>query len=481
MADASLYDLECVVLAALLAACAVAGVLRRLKRGRAGFAVAIAVSVGLAARLAAAAGVSLSGAGLTLRGGDERCFSAGPVRSPRSRFDSGIWLPSENHRLHEIVFALQIKLGDFPDAALRITQIGIAMLGIVLVLAAIHDLAGPRAARIGAWVLALEPAGIFFNSILHREPLLVLASGLVVFGGTKVWAQARSARGSPCSGSGCAIATGDTSIRGMVSHHGRLAADLHASLRQMGSQLRSVPLVYAVAIVVAVATPAVLQLTSQDSLEQNLQGSQDANTSTRRLAGRRQLEQPELGASGLLDPLGPVAEPPAPRTRRRPAPISVADPEHQPTAWRDRDDGRAHGAVFALPIRATQSWARLRRRCADPVSGVRAARRRTRSASATRAPGFGTVPTLCSSALRHLIVLREHALREPSDRDAQARRAGQARTGAGSTRARPSCRMSSVRSDPPPKRRFPLSVEPSGAEPQRDSGRTASTRSGAGT
>ena len=82
---------------------------------------------------------------------------------------------------------MQIKLFDFSDGALRITQVGIATAGALLILAAVHDLAGGRAARITAWVLAFEPASIFFNSILHKEPLMVLATGLMVFGGSKLW------------------------------------------------------------------------------------------------------------------------------------------------------------------------------------------------------------------------------------------------------------------------------------------------------
>jgi len=151
------------------------------------------------------------------------------------------------------------------------------MLGIVLVLAAIYDLAGPRAARVGAWVLVLEPASIFFNSILHREPLLVLASGLVVFGGARIWAKLEL-RGVCVLGLGCALALGTRPYAAWFLMTAGLLLLLHASLRQMGTKLRSLPLIYVAMIVIAAATPAVLALTAQDSLEQNLQGSQDANT-----------------------------------------------------------------------------------------------------------------------------------------------------------------------------------------------------------
>ena len=277
LSDTSLYDLECVVLATLVVAGVIAHAIGRLRRSRPGFAVATAVAVGLTARLAAAAAVSLSGIGRTLRGGDEQSFLSGAREVAASGFDSGLWIPSDAHRLHEIVFALQIKLGDFPDAALRVTQVGIAMLGLLLILAAIYDLAGARAAQLGAWVLALEPAGIFFNSLLHREPMLVLASGLVVMGGTKVWKRL-DLPGVLLLGLGCLVALGTRQYAAWFLITGGLMLILHASLRQVGARLRSIPIIYAVAILAAAATPAVLALTSNESLEQNLQRSQDANT-----------------------------------------------------------------------------------------------------------------------------------------------------------------------------------------------------------
>ncbi len=285
----SLYDVECVGLASLLVTFGLTCAVVRLRRNRPEFVPGAAVAVGLGVRLVAVAGVSATGLGMTLRGGDEGSFLHGAGEVAASRFDSGLWLPSKDHRLHEIVFALQLKLADFPEAALRVTQIGIAMLGIVLIVAAIYDLAGPNAARVGAWVLALEPAGIFFNSLLHREPLLVLASGLVAFGGAKIW-EKLELRGVLLVGLGCAIALGTRPYAGWFLITGGLLLTAHASFRQVGTKLRSVPLVYAVAIVVAAATPAVLTLTSQDSLKQNLQRSQDANTNPNGTPGDGKLQ-----------------------------------------------------------------------------------------------------------------------------------------------------------------------------------------------
>ena len=85
---------------------------------------------------------------------------------------------------------------------------------------------------------------------------------------------------------------------------GGLLLILCASLRQVGTRLRSIPLIYAVAIVAVVAAPAVLSITSQDSLEQKLQGSQNANTAAnleRGAAGSNNLSLERVDFSSRSD------------------------------------------------------------------------------------------------------------------------------------------------------------------------------------
>ena len=36
---------------------------------------------------------------------------------------------------------------------------------------------------LAAWLLAFEPTNVFFSGILHKEPFMLLAEGLVAFGG----------------------------------------------------------------------------------------------------------------------------------------------------------------------------------------------------------------------------------------------------------------------------------------------------------
>jgi len=410
--NATLYDVESVVLATLLMVAGLSFSLRRLRRTRPQFFVGRAVGAGAGLRLAAIAGVSAIGLGPTLRGGDESRFLQGAREIAASDFDSNLWLPSEAHRLHEIVFAIQIKLGDVPEGALRVTQVAIAMLGLVLVLATIHDLAGPRAARIGAWVLCLEPSGIFFNSILHREPLLVAASGLVVFGGSKIWAKLEL-RGFALLALGCAIATATRPYAGWFLITGGLLLALHSSLRQVGSQARSVPLVYAVAIIVAVATPAVLHLTSPSSLEQNLQSSQDANTSSAAARGApnsNNLSLDRVDFSTRSDLL-------------RNLPRRVRDIILRPYPWQWQNTSQRLGAIGTMVVLAAlgllvrhtrRNWGRVLAVAAPilyPGFALLAAYALSVGNAGT---GFRYRTHLVLLGLAGLIVLREHSSRAPS-------------------------------------------------------------------
>jgi hypothetical protein len=430
MRSADLYDIECSLLAALLMAFGLAWVVRRLGRSRPGFSIGAAIGVGLALRIGAVLGLSVTGLDTSLRGGDETGIVNGAREVAASSLGSSAWIPSESHRLHEIVLALQMKLGDFPETALRITQIAIAMLGIVLVLAAVYDLAGAHGARVGSWLLALEPAGILFNSILHREPLLVLASGLIVFGGSKVWAKLEL-RGVALMALGCAIATSTRPYAGWFLMSGSLLLVLHASMRQMGSQLRSLPSVYVVAIIAVVASPAVLKLTSQSSLEQNLQASQDANTSALAPVGgvnsnNLKLERVDFSTRSDLV---------------RNLPRRIRDVILRPYPWQVQNTSQRLGAIGTLVVLiALYLLFRYARRNRGQVLAVTApiiypgfALLAGYALSVGNAgTGFRYRTHLVLLGLAALIVLREHALRGDTTMEASAtdRLTGGTQTGA---------------------------------------------------
>jgi hypothetical protein len=249
--------------------------IRWLARSRREFNVAGPLAIGFAIRIVALLGVSASGQlSATLRGGDETTFLDYAKDLAAQPLGTGD-IPHGRYQLHTVLFGLQIKLGFLPVNALRVTQVAIATAGVILLVAAVYDLAGRRAARLAAWIIALEPASIFFNSALHKEPNMELASGLVVFGGTMLWRRL-DVRGILLFGLGGAIAVGTRSYAGWFLVSAAVFVLLHAALRNMSRPLRALPAVYAVGIVAFLATPAILAASSSKNLQQ-LQQSQNAN------------------------------------------------------------------------------------------------------------------------------------------------------------------------------------------------------------
>jgi hypothetical protein len=273
--NSNVLDAETVILSALLTSGVLAFVLHRLRRRRPEFRIGFPLAVGLGIRLLAIAGISSTGLQSALRGGDEQTFLTYARLLADDSFGHGYY-PHGKYPLHVVTFAVQMKFGDFSNGALRITQVGIALLGVVLILAAVHDLAGGRAARLAAWVFAFEPASIFFNSALHKEPLMVLASGLVVFGGSKMWRRL-DLSGLALMAAGGWIGVTTRPYAGWFLISAGALIVLHAALRRLDKPLRAMPLVYAVVIAGFVAAPAITQVTSNKSLAK-LQESQRANS-----------------------------------------------------------------------------------------------------------------------------------------------------------------------------------------------------------
>lgn len=279
MSSSTLHSAEATILATLIVAYALWFAVWRLRTRRPELRIGPPLAVGLAIRLAVSAGIGAAGLGPTLRGSDETTFLDAAKQLASSSWGSGFWIPDSNDQLHTVLFAVQMKAADFPPGAMRVTQVGMAMLGLVLILAAVHDLAGPRAAQLGAWVLALEPAGVFFDSVLHKESLMVLASGLVVLGCTRIW-QRLDLGGMALVAVGGLVAIATRPYAGWFLLVAAGLLLLHASLRRLDRPMRAMPVLYAVVIAAAVAAPSVIEATSPTSLEQ-LQVSQDANTDPR--------------------------------------------------------------------------------------------------------------------------------------------------------------------------------------------------------
>jgi hypothetical protein len=215
----------------------------------------------------------------TLRGGDEPGIVLAARSISESPFGSDVWGSALIDELHKFVLATQFLAFDSPDLALRITHAGIAVAGIALFAVAVYELAGPRAAVIAAWVLALEPAGVFFAGVLHKEAILVLAGGLVAFGGARVWKHGQPRALLPIV-LGCLIAVATRPYAGWFLIAAGAAVTLHAGLRsQHRESLRAVSLVSIVILFGALAAPTVWEASTNESLEKGLGHQSEAESS----------------------------------------------------------------------------------------------------------------------------------------------------------------------------------------------------------
>src|SRR3954453_11931936 len=274
MSERGLLDAEGVVLTVLVVGGVLWYLVTALARSRPDLRIGAPVLAGLGIRLAAVAGVGATGLGSTLRGGDELTF-IGQARFLAEQPLGRGTLPHAPYRLHTDLFAVQLKLGFLTEGAIRVTQIGLATAGAILIAAAVYDLAGGRAARLAAWLIACSPAAIFYDSALHKEPLMVLAGGLVVFGGTMCWLRL-DVRGILVCALGGLIAVETRPYAGWFLVSAAVLLLLHAALRHLDRPLRAMPAIYAVALIAFVATPVLVQASSKEQLEP-LQQSQDAN------------------------------------------------------------------------------------------------------------------------------------------------------------------------------------------------------------
>jgi hypothetical protein len=249
---------------------------RLLRRRRPDLAIGVPIGIAALLRLLAAAGVSLTSVGSELRGGDEISFLAQSRAIADAPFMNSDWLSALGTALHKFVFALQIWILGSPEFVLRITEIGIAVAGIALLATAVYELAGARAAVIAAWLLALEPSGIFFSSLLHKESNMILAEGLVAFGGARMWKRG-DLTSLPIIVLGCMVGVATRPYAGWFLIAAGAAITLHAGLRtSRRGEVSSFGLIAIVVLFAAIAAPTVWKASSGESLKV-LQESQNAN------------------------------------------------------------------------------------------------------------------------------------------------------------------------------------------------------------
>jgi len=337
MSDTTLRRAEGLILIVLVVSYVLAYAVRRLRRRRPDFTIGKPLIVGIALRLLAVAAINATSFQSQLRGGDEETFLGFARILASTPWGRGFW-PHGPYQLQTDVFAVQIKLADLSPTALRVTQIGIATLGLVLILAAVHDLAGPRAARLAAWLLVVEPASIFFNSGLSKEPLMELATGLVVLGGAKIWRRL-DLNGVVLCALGGLIAITTRSYAGWFLVSAAVLLTLHAALRRLDRPLRALPIVYAVALTVFLAAPTLLSITSRASLQQ-LQQAQDFTTGVQAATNaggansdNLALEQVDFSTRGAVI---------------RNLPQRVSDLVLRPYPWQLHDTSQRLGALGSL-------------------------------------------------------------------------------------------------------------------------------------
>jgi hypothetical protein len=276
ISDSSIHNGIVELITVLVVAYALLLLLRGLRRSRPDLNIAAPIAAAIAVRVLAAAAVSSTSIAGTLRGGDELTFLFRADLTSHSSFLSSDWITDLTQYLHQFVFALQMWALDSPEFGLRIGQVGIAVAGITLLAAAVYELAGPRAALIAAWLLALEPSGVFFSSLLHKEANMMLASGLVAFGGATMWNRANLFSLFPVV-IGCLIAVATRPYAGWFLIAAGAAITLHAGLRgTRDAAVRPLMLVAIVAMFGAIAAPTVWEASTDEELEE-LQRSQDTN------------------------------------------------------------------------------------------------------------------------------------------------------------------------------------------------------------
>ena len=336
MPGSSLQNVEGVILVTLIVGYVFWFLLHKFARTRPDFRVGVPVAVAFGLRLAAIAGIGATGLSSTLRGGDETTFLDYAQNLASQPLGHG-YLPHGPYQLQTVLFALELKLGFLTQGAMRIVQVGIALTGVILILAVVYDLAGGRAARLAAWILAFEPASIFFDSALHKDPNMELAAGLVVFGGAMIWRRL-DVRGILICALGGAIAVETRSYAGWFLVSAAVLLLLHAALRQIDRPLRAMPVIYGIAIAAFVVTPVLLQISSKKNL-QVLQQSQNANaTGAGEATGGANgdnlaLEQVDFSSRGAI---------------LRNLPKRIRDLVLEPYPWQLGDTSQRFGAIGTL-------------------------------------------------------------------------------------------------------------------------------------
>lgn len=276
MSETQVYDNECVLVALATGILLLVFLVRALRRSTPGLAIGNAIAVAYLLRILAAMSLDQTPVARELRGGDELLFLGQGYSLAKWDLVSSANLDALTKAFHTFFFGLNYRIfGTVPQLMLRAEVIVFSVAGIALLAAAVHELAGRRAARITAWVLALEPANVFFSGILHKEPFMFLAEGLVAYGGARLWKRGDFRALVPMV-IGCLLATATRPYVGWFLAAATAAIMLHAGLRR-NSPSTSFAMVSVVLALAIAFFPTVWNASSKENLT-SLQQSQDANS-----------------------------------------------------------------------------------------------------------------------------------------------------------------------------------------------------------
>ncbi len=276
--DLKLYHAESAIMLLALWSWVLAALITTLARNRPGLSIARPIFAAFALRAGAGYALSALPGASELRGGDEAGFLVEAHAVSLSPPASAAWIETLTRKVHIWVIAVHDYSFSPPEPALRITMGAIAVAGIALMATAVYELAGAKAARLAAWLVALEPTGIFFSQLLHKEAPMFLAEGLVAFGAASLWRRGHLRYMAPM-GAGCLLALATRPYVGWLLIAACGAVLAHSMLR-LGprSPLRGVALAAGLAAVAAFLVPVLERATSTSELAR-LQHSQDANAS----------------------------------------------------------------------------------------------------------------------------------------------------------------------------------------------------------
>lgn len=281
VSDRSIYLTECTLIALAVGAYVVWLLLVLLRRSHPGLRIGRPVAIAFLLRILAAAALGSLPISAQLRGGDENTFLARAHDLVLHPFGGAASLDKLTGELHTWLFSVNLRIfhPDPPLLMLRVEMITFSVVGVALLAAAVYELAGARAASVAAWILAFEPANVFFSSLLHKEPLMYMAEGAVAYGGAVYWKRGKLWALAPIV-LGCLVAIATRPYAGWFLGAAAVAVILHASVtRQRGG--RALAMACLMVILIAAFFPMVWSASSHKSLK-SLQESQNANAADTR-------------------------------------------------------------------------------------------------------------------------------------------------------------------------------------------------------